>query len=117
MMATPMAPTPSLAPSPGNAMAAGMGASGLSGTVAPADATVLASDPLLQVACVVSKAAPACSEAHVFLKNVSHVSLRNVSVQLVPPPSLRTSLQATAPAEARGSRVTLQSLHGGASSA
>ena len=47
---------------------------------------MLASDPLLQVACVVSKAAPACSEAHVFLKNVSHASLRNVAVQLEPNP-------------------------------
>ena len=48
---------------------------------------MLASDPLLQVACVVSKAAPACSEAHVFLKNVSHASLRNVAVQLEPNPA------------------------------
>ena len=47
---------------------------------------MLASDPLLQVACVVSKAAPACSEAHVFLKNVSHASLRNVAVRLEPNP-------------------------------
>ena len=35
---------------------------------------------------MVSKAAPACSEAHVFLKNVSHASLRNVAVQLEPNP-------------------------------
>merc|ERR1740117_368772 len=108
-MASPMASSPM--------MAAPMGASGVGGATSPPDAKVLASDPLLQVSCVVSNGAPTCSEAHVFLKNVSHATLRNVSVQLEPPPSLRASLQATAPAEARGSRVTLQSLHGGSSTA
>jgi len=105
----------------GGAMAAGMGGVGISaaaigGAIAPVDAMVLASDPLLQVACVLSTP-PTCSEAHLYLKNISHASVRNVGVQLEPPPSLRMSVQATAPAEARGSRVTMPSLHGGGSTA
>ena len=46
------------------------------------DAPVLASDPLLHVACVVSAEKPMASEAHLYIKNVSHASVRNVALQL-----------------------------------
>lgn len=114
----PLAPSPApqMVASSGGALAAGMGGGGIGGAIAPLDAKVLASDPLLQVACVL-KTPPNCSEAHLYLKNASHASVRNLSMQFEPPPSLRMSLQASPPGDAKGYRVTMTQMHGGSSTA
>ena len=54
---------------------------------------------------------PDRTEIKLFLQAQTPSGVRNLAVQLEPPPCLRTVVTATPPAEARATRVTLHSLH------
>jgi len=77
----------------------------------PADAGVeIASDALLKVSFAVSADAAAETKLTLTLSALTPAGLRNVSLQLEPPPTLAMSLTGPPTAEVRGSRVGMAAL-------
>jgi len=90
------------------------GMSAMTAVEVPPGAATVASDAMLGVMCTVATPAEK-TEIRLFLKPAAHVSLRNVVLQVEPPPTLKMDLSAPPPGEARGGRVLLPALHGGSS--
>jgi len=81
----------------------------------PPTADTVASDAFIKVLGQTT-ALPDRTEVKLFLQCTTSAGVRNVSLQLEPPPALRATLTATPPAEARGNRVTLSMLGAGLAS-